>query len=308
MSKPLDYSKWDKMDFSDDEDDDGQDTISSSHGPRVTRLDGPSRVTCTPNGSVEIQENASVPTTTMTTTNVPAVDVSNDSLETNTIPSRNPKSSTIAPHEVDRIEKRLTKNGGSYLDPATKNTIFWSQDRKEVILTISYDFKSIRSKDIRVNLSGAIPYQDRCAAVSNPNSTASDANPDSKGSLTVMGGERQEIVLLQGELPHFVYLSEGEEEMDWEIDVTDPDRKLIKITFLKAVPMSGVVIWWSRPLLHFPEIDVVKDIEGRGSMSKGDVSPSVSVPSKQEQMKEAWEEAHRMFREKIKKKELKTID
>ena len=51
--KGIDYSKWDKMDFSDDDDESAN---SEQNIPRVTRLDEPSRVTCYNDGSINIRK------------------------------------------------------------------------------------------------------------------------------------------------------------------------------------------------------------------------------------------------------------
>jgi hypothetical protein len=322
----IDYSKWDKMSFSDDEDDE-----SSTALPRVTRLDEPSRVTCAPDGSVEIhhsRQKASVPIETASCTSDTRSqsgdgtldsDSVNRNIENNFVSSSKQDGTTTS--DCDRSKKSLqqerkiellTKNGGTFLDPKTDNMTYWSQDRNEVILSIAFDFKTIRSKDIRVSISGALTYRDRCAAMSNAHTLRSDSGSESgsegKGSLNVVGGTHQEKLILQGELPYFVHLPEAEEDVDWEIDVTDPNEKLIKITFLKAVPMQGIVIWWSRPLVHFPEIDVIQDIDGRGgNLKSSENSQRVPALSDQDKMKKAWEEAHTMFREKMKKKQERTI-
>lgn len=320
----IDYSKWDKMSFSDDEDDE-----PSTDLPRVTRLDEPSRVSCAPDGSVEIrhsQKKASVPIETASSTSDACSQSGDGTLDSDSV-YRHFKKNFVSSSkqdgttsDCDRSKKSLqqerkiellTRNGGTFLDAKTDNMTYWSQDHNEVILSIAFDFKTIRSKDIRVSVSGAIPYRDRCAAMSNSHTlrpaAGSESLSEGKGSLNVVGGTHQEKLILQGELPYFVHLPEAEEDVDWEIDVTDPNEKLLKITFLKAVPMQGIIIWWSRPLLHFPEIDVIQDIDGRGgNLKSSENSQRVHALSEQDKMKKAWEEAHTMFREKMKKKQERT--
>lgn len=63
------------------------------------------------------------------------------------------------------------------------------------------------------------------------------------------------------------------------------NKKVVLVTLYKAVPMEGVCIWWRRPLMNFPEIDIVNN---------------ESAPSKSKEFLQAWDEAHRLFREKKK--------
>jgi Ser-tRNA(Ala) deacylase AlaX len=124
-----------------------------------------------------------------------------------------------------------------------------------------------------------------------------------KGALRIYHNEH---TILQGTLPYFVHYPEEDDEeeegesIDWEI-TPDPysllnnphtTMRLIRITFNKAVPMAGLVVWWTKPLMHFPDIDL-KDIESR---TTADTNTS-------NRMREAWEEAHRLFQEKIKSKD-----
>ncbi len=233
----IDYSKWDKMDFSDDDD---STSSTSEKAPRVTRLDKPSQITLSSKG-IEVKDKAKI-------------------------------SKAEKPQIASRM-KRMTKNGGTFVDPVTMNQICWSQDREEAALHIFYD-QSIASKDIRVHLVGALKYEDRYSAV---------GSQEYKGTLKVSAMGRDTI--LEGDLEYSTYIAENEILVDFEIDVSDPSAKFIKITLLKAVPMQGLSIWWKRPLAQFPAIDVVSDIDGR---------------NKQEQWKKSWEEAHRIFSNKKK--------
>ena len=58
--------------------------------------------------------------------------------------------------------------------------------------------------------------------------------------------------------------------------------------------MAGLVLWWDCPLIGYPKIDV-SNIQGRQG-SKGDYSQQ----DKKEAWKKAWDEAHVMFKEKVK--------
>jgi len=80
-----------------------------------------------------------------------------------------------------------------------------------------------------------------------------------------------------------------EEDPDWELADSD-GRRAVRLMVQKA-PMPGgfrVAVWWSRALKGDPSIDV-RNIQGRKSNSE-----------KSEQFAKAWGEAHAMFREKVK--------
>lgn len=272
MPGGIDYSKWDKIDYGSDD----EDSSVNEEAPAVTRLDESSSVTFSSNG-VSIAPSPTIQKEKEISSKPP---VQNDSSISKNVKKR----------------KICTKNGSSYVDPKSGNEILWSQDRNEVNISIIYDCNTIASKDIRVKIHGALSYQDRFSAVGTENII--DGVEGSKGKLIVTAKGCDEP-LLQGYTGYPVYLPQDEEEIDWEIDVTDSNMKMIRITLLKAVPMQGLTVWWSRPLIHFPEIDVVSGIEGRTS--------SNSNKDKHDQWKQSWEEAHRMFKEKIKNKEKQII-
>lgn len=313
MSKGIDYSKWDKMNFSDDEDsnDDEMEVSTSSH-PRVTRLDEPSRVTCAQDGSIHIQNGGEMntATTTATTTSIKYNSHSHDGIS-----SQKPMEELGNNDDISTIKKNistssvhyLTKNGGSYKDPVTNIQTYWSQTRYEVVLSIEIDHTNIASRDIRVKVTGSLNYKDRFAAVGGNRTIKSSKEDDSdsnRGEIYVHTKDGREI--FKGSLAYHIYLPEGDDDVDWEIDATNPKMKLVKITLLKALPMQGLTIWWSKPILDYPEIDVVKDIEDRNKDGTNDKTSTSS--SKQEELKRVWDEAHRMFRENIKNRQKQTIN
>lgn len=298
----IDYSKWDKMNFSDDDDDDESDDDSThaKNAPRVTRLDEPSRVTCNPDGSVQINK-----ATTTATTTAKAIEETEESVS-----KVKPLYDRFVKSDDDKTKNDklnlLTRNGGSFVDPSTGTESYWSQDRNEVVLSIAFDPSKFSSRHIRVQVRGALNYKDRFAAVGGDRATdtgtgTKGGSGNSKGKINVTTTCGSTII--EGYLAYAIYLPEDEEEVDWEIDATNPKKKLIKITLLKALPMQGLTIWWSKPMMNYPEIDVVKDIEGRGN-EDGDAK----TKSKQEKMKASWDEAHRLFREKVKNREKQVID
>ena len=98
-------------------------------------------------------------------------------------------------------------------------------------------------------------------------------------------------MFLEGELPHPVHLAEGDDDVDWSVVRDNLNRRFLMITFYKAVPMQGLFVWWRRPLMEFPEINIeqVKD-QSSGTSSQDFLN--------------TWEEAHKIFqKEKNKKKQ-----
>jgi hypothetical protein len=282
MPGGIDYSKWDKIDYgSDDESSNAEDDT-----PRVTRLDESSAVTFSSKG-VDVK-----PSQHLSTQSAVVKPLSKD------VPTSEPGT------QLERSKTILTKNGSTYIDPETKNEIYWCQDRNEAILSIRYDHESIQSKDIRVDMTGALKYEDRHAAVG----VDSDIGEvkGSQGKIVVSAVENSKSrIILQGYLGYPIHLSENESEVDWEIDVTDPNMKMIRVSFQKSVPMQGLTVWWSRPLLHFPEIDVVSDIEGRNKVPSNECS---GEKNEHDEWKRSWDEAHKMFRENVKNRGKEVID
>mmetsp|Transcript_28775 Transcript_28775/g.52600 ORF Transcript_28775/g.52600 Transcript_28775/m.52600 type:complete len:89 (+) Transcript_28775:841-1107(+) len=83
----------------------------------------------------------------------------------------------------------------------------------------------------------------------------------------------------------------------------------------KAVPMAGMVSWWDCPLVGYPQIDVSAIRErrnGRGTGGGGGDGDGDGdrrgEEGKKEAFQKAWEEAHVMFREKMKTKQKQSVD
>lgn len=73
---------------------------------------------------------------------------------------------------------------------------------------------------------------------------------------------------------------EGDSMVEWELQDNDSD-KLLVITFKKKSPIENAIQWWSCVFVGDPQIDVTT-IPGRSTSQN------------------AWEEAHAMFRERMK--------
>jgi len=312
----VDYSKWDKMDFSDSSDNEEED----SKVPRVTALDSESSVTFGGDGNIEISKSSSTSqprqSQSSTTADIPVVSssVSGDTIDISTMNDINNKSKDNMQQDTKmnnnkQLQSKLTLNGGEHyctVNSPTSNKeediklpIYWSQDRYTVTLRIGFPPSKFPSKSIRVYVKGALKYTDRFSAVGSGGGIMS--HDPSFGSIEVTSLDEKggETMLLYGSLPRPIHLNEGEDEIDFEIEdnhhLKDNSKctKLVSITLPKAVPMAGLVLWWDCPLVGFPQINV-STIQGRGS--KGDNSQQ----DKKEAWKKAWDEAHVMFKEKVK--------
>ena len=358
-SKGIDYSKWDN--FEDQSSDD--ENSKPFPTPRVTKLDQPGSVTLSSDGSLTLNSNNSSVRSKNKEIGSKAQTFSRSKIEFVSDHYQQQQKQKL--HEVpltknrsfNDIYKELVQNGQFFFDSKTNHSIYWSQTKSEVIISVPFDSLQFPSKSIQVAVSSTcsdklkqtnqnngkrtsskshnpiLPYSDRCNAV------GTDAGQTNKGYLSVKAFQAgNEHIFLEGKLPHYIH---GTEEMDideksyepssmslsrhveWEIVndciytshgdcLMDPESKkntntkaerknesssirLIQITLRKAVPMYGMFLWWEQPLKHCPSIDVSNISDRRNNIGISENKKKISV----------WEEAHSMFREKIKSKENK---
>jgi len=334
----VDYSKWDRMDFSDDDDENDNDSSelnnSSSTKPRVTTLDGPSRITRDPDGTINIVGDSDIPTARQQQQQQPQHKLTTVKTKTNNVTSSPITTERSVAHDTKKEDEQqqqhdkqvsiLTRNGSSFIDSVTKSRVYWCQDRQDVTISIEYDPDEIHSgKYVNVELKGALPFRNRfCAVGSTGGGGINNIGTGNKGSLYVSSfhPKNEKRLLLHGDLPHFVHLAEEEDDdddtnnVDWEIidrvqsnnTQNEKKKKLIRITLHKASPMEGVTLWWSKPLVHCPEVDVTsmqdRHQQRSSNSSKSDDGGIDNKKNKGEEFKKAWDEAHMLFRERMKEK------
>ena len=288
--------------------------------PRVTRLDTPSSITTTADGTVQITKNNTSPTTTTKMMNHPTKDTEKQPM-------------IFPPKKIKKDDDEWTKNGDSFIDEQFQQQIqtYWCQDRYEVILSIvlldnnnNHDtvHTSISTRHLQVKVKGPslVSYADRFSAMGmtqkqmNENQTIltvssikrTNPNNNNNNNTHIVWKKDPEsnkrITVFQGSLPHPIHLAEDEEDVEWELVSPSSSHamKVLRITFRKALPMQGLTIWWDQPLLHFPKINLQNDIPERG-MAKMKNNDNNST-----KMKQVWDEAHALFREKIKQKKEQT--
>lgn len=322
---PIDYSRWDHLDdySSDEEDaDDGDDGDGGRSIPRVTRLDAPSRVTF--GGGGASGAGAGLPSVNGVTTAVEA-SASTESdpaaptaaAAVSSIPTALPRVAPTPPsqsssavqlsssQQVDN-ETWIEKGGLVLVRPPSitddddanddkgsrRRRLYWSQDRYSVSLRVELQTdEDMKGNQSTVTVSGIVSWADRCSAVSSGSikpRLKCVAKVDTKLSSSLSSTDTSRIIL-EGDLPHPVHLAQEDEDVDWTIVRRhfDPTTRYIQITLYKAVPMQGLFVWWRRPMMEFPEVDVVQDDR--------------SVASSQ-QFLQAWDEAHKIFQDKNKAK------
>jgi hypothetical protein len=274
-SMPIDYSKWDHLDdYSDSDEDGGNDDAIS---PQVTHLDAPSRITF--GGSSEAgSASAVVEPQPAVAAAGPAAVTFTSSKATNTKSTDNP----------------WTTKGGSIVTPDNRQ-LYWSQDRYSVQIRLELRDHAHKESVERVQVDGILPYADRhCATVSQKPRLLITRHSTNDGCPT--SGTKSAVTLLEGDLPHPVHWSqedeghdgEADKSLDWTIErnPSDDKQRFVLITLNKSVPMHGLFVWWRRPLLQFDEI----------TLEEGGDNTERSAASKE--FAQAWDEAHRIFREK----------
>ncbi|GMI08192.1 hypothetical protein TrVE_jg12506 [Triparma verrucosa] len=265
------YSKWDNIECSSSEDED--DGRGDDRGmPQVTKFDNKSTITFGGNGPVTVADSTNSVDTPSAPTPTPAVraPISPSKLPTPPPPSSPP-----------------TFKGGSFLYPSSPSnpiitspqSIHWSQTSTSLTLSLLLP-PSLKSPSITCTLKNASPFTSRNSTVGSPKTT-----------LKITFSSHS---VLSEILQHDVYINDEDETEDkhtpeWEVityskqsnDTVDTVERYLTITLEKATPSSNVVIWWTKVFRDVGEEVAVEREGGKG-------------------MKETWEEAHRMFREKVK--------
>jgi hypothetical protein len=153
------------------------------------------------------------------------------------------------------------------------NRCTWCQDRSEVILRKELPL-STKAGDIQVTF-------DRIESV---------LKVITKNSSRVMEGTvRYKFELNDEELC----------PIQWElVTITDPtavEHRVLEIALKKLSPIPGAIIWWKNVFVDDPEIDVT-------------TIPDRQMTAASKEVSGAWDEAHRLFRERVATREPITID
>jgi hypothetical protein len=234
--KGIDYSKWDHLVDSDDDENAGDET--SLYRPRVTRLDRPSRITTTSDGTIQVVQSE--------------FDRSPGKAQPESQPKASLSTSQRSPQPI--IPASWTKAGGA-VDDFQGRHLYWSQDRYAVQVRIQLD-PNVSPKSLKLRHAGKIyGYVDRNAAVGS----------DNTASLELLSDEE---TVFQVNVAYPIHFHQDENgELDWEIQYDGESHRYIVLTLPKASPMEGLTLQWRRPFLQLPERDINNDEETRKRQS-----------------------------------------
>jgi hypothetical protein len=282
MSKGIDYSKWNHFGESSDDEESPATII-----PRVTRLDAPSQVSTSVDGTIHVSCSSSskrntsstkTTTTTSTTTNKTMEDAIQEWTSNGSVV-------TLQHHEenhTDDEECGITR-------------LYWSQTRETVSIRIEVPAHA-RARNVQVLLDGAVSvpqqhhHHDDRTTTTSAAVTWTQSRPTLKITTTATATRQedatsQRMVLLEGTLAYPVYVEE-EEGLDWTLESAH-EKKYIVVTLDKVTPVAGMTLWWTRPIEGIMEEVVHPQLDRRNGGGS-------SFP-------QAWKEAHEQFRENIKK-------
>jgi len=265
----LDYSKWDKMHFSDSEVDDEEDDSHrhTARKPNVSSFESPQKVQFGGGGKKNTWSYTDSATTSASSTpRSVSLEERFQSSGTEKQPCVNVPMQASSPSADltagDKARSVWTLNGGENAEPS----YCWAQTKDEVVL--------------RCTVPAACRVHDLKMAV-----TTSSVKVGLKNSQMMVGtqspepGEDPKTMLLDCEWAYEV------EEADWELmDSDHPDKpgRVIVVTARKKKIVEDAVFWWKSALKNHEEIDVA------------------AIKGRKNNFAEAWKEANEKFREKIK--------
>eukprot|EP00980_Cylindrotheca_fusiformis_P022852 scaffold9846_cov122-Cylindrotheca_fusiformis.AAC.5 len=172
--------------------------------------------------------------------------------------------SKVATNNDDPFQNWKASGGEESIEDGQRR-LFWSQDRYSICIRVEL----VKEEKVgNVLVEHTLSYSDRYCAVGTV-----------KPRLMVLLKDGK--CLLEGDLPHPVHFAQSEDEIEWSVERAPSNERFLAVTLYKAVPMQGLSLWWRRPLMCFDEIELKKE----------------STQTSNEFL-EAWDEAHRLFREK----------
>jgi hypothetical protein len=262
---PVDYSKWDKLEDSSDDDSDEP----SSLQPRVTRLATPSTVTLTGAGDLVVGDAPSAETLGEATLKETSYGVISKQQQTSDKATRL-STATFPPLS-------WTDKGAATLISNVR--LYWTQDRST--LTIRALLPPNTARRWTCHVSHLVPYKDRYATTMSTSQQLTIQQQTSESNCEV-------LPFLAHDLLYPVHAAQADDddddECDWSIEQHENERYIV-VCLNKAQPMDGVTIWWNKLFKKSAEEVNVAAFRGKGNFQ------------------EAWDQAHALFRDKLKEKE-----
>lgn len=295
----IDYSKWDRMNFSESSDDSSDDDADEKGtGPcRVTRLDRPSRVTVLPDGQVSVEETSSaravLPPSSTPTTKAAITDTSAAVGESSSSPQEaSPETPTPTQVRAPTLPASWTSKGGF----VEAYNLYWSQDRYMVVLRFQLPVAASAKAKAKLapgvlpwdcHVTGILPYEQRHAAVQS-------LTTDLSATLVITDNANGKEYF-RDHVAYPIHAAQDDDDndddddnnlTDWSIETwpADGGLKYLIVTLYKATPVPDMTIWWRRPVRSCPEIDLT---DNHGSSKSTSTNTFAAV----------WEQAHAQFRQ-----------
>jgi len=270
----VDYSKWDNIDVSDDEEQEEDiDDFMEEEEEEEQQQQQPVQPTWDKPRVTKLEGPTSV---TIGAHGAHGENVSQAPSRAIVAPAVGPPV-VKKPVEKKDLEAKFTENGGKQ-----EGRFLWSQTSSEACLSIFLP-AGTKGRDVTVKCS----------------EPADDLGSDQKVVLTVSFasvdpmGNRTHTQVIDG-LPLAYRIQRDEDTgIDWELTDFEPGgRRLARLTLVKHAP-AGMVVWWTRVFPDDDPVDV-SQISGR-KHNAGD-------------HQKVWEQAHAMFREKVKDRQPMELD
>ena len=268
----LDYSKWDRI--CDDllESDDEKELKRGQNKPKVTTFGKPTRVTISPSGPVASSPSGAAATSPSgAAARPPSGPAATSSPDVAAAPASGGVAASPPPRKAraELDDPKFYRNGSRF------DAYCWSQDADQVTLSVFLP-QGTQTKQISASLSPTVE-------LGGSGSGGADTRNESKMRLCVkLDGK----AIVEGLLAYAVLIDEDADGgIDWELKgARGSGRRRWIATMRKVSPVANARIWWNRLFEQEPKIDVTQ-IQDRRKASKS--------------MKSLWDDAHRMFREKV---------
>lgn len=204
-------------------------------------------------------------------------------IESKNAPSKKPFTTTTsaATTSSSSSTNSAVKNGDESLlwrNGSKMDRFHWSQTQTEVTLRFP----------IPVNLAAK---NTKILLLAGRDLTIKEINAKSSEVISFNGRFRYEV-----KVGDSVDTDTGEFS-DWEL-LTLQDQRYLVLTFQKVSALAGAVFWWDRVFDGDPAIDVTAIEDRRGVRVKAPGEAEATNTAKTA-ASNVWEEAHRMFREKV---------
>jgi hypothetical protein len=268
----FDYSKWDALQVSDDDDDnDDEHRSSDGDGRDDDPLDAEELRRARELLSSQQQQS----------------DGGGSSQSATLSPATDPQAAAAATAvaSFEALRAKLTRNG------AERAGHLWRQTEAEVEVCVLLP-RATRARDVRPELVAADPLssQQQTLVVHRSRALAG-------ASASATAAAEPPPVFLAA-LAYPVLQPASAEELAWEVTDYEPasagGRRVLRVTLQKEMP-QGIIVWWERAIDGEPATDTT-------------VFPDRKRAAAVQKQQDVWNEAQRMFREKVAQRKKIVVD